>query len=203
MLDARIRPLMDPTLTRIGAFLVKCHISANLMTVIGFAFGLLAIWHITQGDTILGGIFFLINRLCDGLDGGIARSSKMTDFGGYLDIMSDFIIYPAIPLAFCFMTHDLSPYAALLIFAMGGAMTSFLSFAILCAKNNIKTDKRGKKSFYYLGGICEGFETTLFLSILCFFSQYFIEISLTFTVLCFFTTLGRILQAKETFKIYS
>ncbi|MEL7274379.1 MAG: hypothetical protein AAGK33_13200, partial [Pseudomonadota bacterium] len=36
----------------------------------------------------------------DGLDGAVARATRKTDFGGYLDITCDFLFYGAIPLAF-------------------------------------------------------------------------------------------------------
>lgn len=200
MIDAYIRPLIDPTLTKIGTRVAKSKISANAITLIGFAFGLAAMAAIALGSPTLGGFFFILNRISDGLDGGVARATKMTDFGGYLDIMSDFIIYPGLPLAFCFYDPTAVLPAAFLIFAMAGAMTSFLAYAILCAKHNITSDTRGKKSFYYLGGICEGFETCLFLSLMCFFPHFFSVLALSFGCLCLCTTVGRILQTRATFK---
>ncbi|HBN22224.1 MAG TPA: CDP-alcohol phosphatidyltransferase [Holosporales bacterium] len=200
MIDAYIRPLIDPPLTRVGTLVAKTKISANAVTVIGFLFGLAAMVAIAFGSPTLGGFFFILNRVSDGLDGGVARATKMSDFGGYLDIMSDFIIYPGLPLAFCFYEPTFILPAAFLIFAMAGAMTSFLAYAILCAKNNITSDTRGKKSFYYLGGICEGFETCLFLGLMCFFPHFFPVLALTFGTLCLCTTAGRILQTWATFK---
>lgn len=200
MIDAYIRPLIDPPLTRAGILVAKTKISANTVTLIGFLFGLAAMISIALGAPALGGFFFILNRVSDGLDGGVARATKMSDFGGYLDIMSDFIIYPGIPLAFCFYDPTFVLPAAFLIFAMAGAMTSFLAYAILCAKNNITSEARGKKSFYYLGGICEGFETCTFLGLMCFFPNFFPMLALIFGGLCLCTTTGRILQTRATFK---
>ncbi len=200
MIDVYIRPLIDPPLTRIGILVAKTKISANTVTLIGFIFGLTAMFSIALGYPALGGLFFILNRISDGLDGGVARATKMSDFGGYLDIMSDFIIYPGLPLAFCFYDPTFILPAAFLIFAMAGAMTSFLAYAVLCAKNNITGDARGKKSFYYLGGVCEGFETFLFLGLMCFFPQSFPTLALIFGVLCLCTTVGRILQTQAAFK---
>jgi len=92
MIDAYIRPFIDPPLTRVGVLVAKTKISANTVTLIGFIFGLTAMLSIALGYPALGGFFFIINRISDGLDGGVARATKMSDFGGYLDIMSDFII---------------------------------------------------------------------------------------------------------------
>ncbi len=200
MIDAYIRPLIDPPLTKTGALLARFKVSANAVTLLGLAFGLAAMAAIALGNSYLGGILFILNRLSDGLDGGVARSTKMSDFGGYLDIVVDFVIYPGIPLAFCFYDPAYAISAAFVIFAMAGAMTSFLAYAILCAKHNIQSDKRGKKSYYYLGGICEGFETCFFLGAMCFLPQFFQELALIFGILCLLTTAGRVLQTKEAFK---
>lgn len=200
MIDAYIRPLIDPPLTQASKVIAKAKISANTMTLIGFAFGLAAMLSIALGQSTLGGFFFIMNRLCDGLDGGIARATKISDFGGYLDIMADFIIYPGIPLAFAFYDPTFTLPAVFLIFAMAGAMTSFLAYAIICAKQDITTHTRGKKSFYYLGGICEGFETCIFLGLMCFFPQFFPLLALVFGGLCLCTTLGRTLQTRLIFK---
>src|SRR5690606_34515966 len=44
-------------------------------------------------------LFWILNRLCDGLDGALAREQgKKTDLGGYLDILSDFFVYASLPL---------------------------------------------------------------------------------------------------------
>lgn len=199
MIDAYIRPLMDPPLTKLGKFFVRFQISANMVTGIGFLFGVAVVIAIMKASYTLAGIFFVLNRLCDGVDGGIARASHMSDLGGYLDIVSDFIIYPAIPLAFAFSNPQAAIYAAYVIFGMSGAMTSFLAYAIICEKRNMHTTKRGKKSFYFLGGICEGFETAVFLGSMCFFPGYFPELAMIFGTLCLLTTLGRVMQAKSSF----
>jgi len=199
MIDAYIRPLIDPPLTKVGQHLARLKISPNTVTVIGFLLGLSAVMALSFGYFWLGGGLFLLNRLSDGIDGGIARATHPSDYGGYLDIVLDFIIYAAIPLGFCIHNPENALVGAFLIFAMTGAMISFLAYAILCAKHSIESDTRGKKSFYYLGGICEGFETCLFLTAMCFFPQSFIPLALTFGVLCLLTTVGRILQARSVF----
>jgi len=201
MIDAYIRPLMDPPLTKVGQHLARHKISPNTVTLIGFLFGISAVTALCFGQFWLGGGLFLLNRLSDGIDGGVARATRLRDYGGYLDIVLDFIIYAGMPLGFCFYTPENALVGAFLIFAMTGAMTSFLAYAILCAKHSMETHTRGKKSFYYLGGICEGFETCLFLTAMCFFPQHFVPLALIFGSLCLLTTLGRILQTRTVFSL--
>ena len=118
----------------------------------------------------------------------------LTDFGGFLDIVCDFIIYAGIVFAFG-IAYDNPLYAAFLIFSFIGPMVSFLAYAIIAAKRQINTTRCGKKSFYYLGGLCEGTETALVLIIFCFFPQYFGPICIVYGILCWLTTIGRTYRA--------
>ena len=107
--------------------------------------------------------FILLNRVADGVDGAVARASMSTDFGGYLDIVCDFVFYSAVPFAFAVVQPENALASAFLIFSFIGTASSFLAFAILAEKHGISTEIRGKKTFYYLGGLTEGTETTLLL----------------------------------------
>lgn len=195
MLDPYIRPLIDPPLNAIGGRLAKAGITSNGVTILGFIFGLAAITLIVYQDYMLGLSCLIANRLCDGLDGAIARHQGLSDFGGFLDIVCDFIIYAGIVFAFGIAEPEHLMYASFLIFSFIGPITSFLAYAILAAKNQKHTSKRGKKSFYYLGGICEGTETTAVLFTMCIFPNLFNEIGIIYGILCWLTTFGRVYAA--------
>ena len=195
MLDPYIRPLIDPPLNAVGERLAKAGITSNAMTILGFAFGLAAITLIVYQDYMFGLSCLIANRLCDGLDGAIARHKGLSDFGGFLDIVCDFIIYAGVVFAFGIAESKHLMYATFLIFSFIGPITSFLAYAILAAKNQKHTSKRGKKSFYYLGGICEGTETTTALIHACVFPNMFKEICLIYGFLCWVTTFGRVYAA--------
>ena len=45
-------------------------------------------------------IFLCLNRLCDGLDGAMARLVGETDLGAFYDIVLDFLFYSLFPLSF-------------------------------------------------------------------------------------------------------
>jgi phosphatidylglycerophosphate synthase len=190
MLDQYIRPLIDPPLHVIGKFFVKFQISANIMTFIGFVIGLIACAMIIMHQFILAAMFICLNRIADGLDGAIARHYGASDFGGFLDIVCDFIIYAGIVFAFGIATENLF-YASFLIFSFIGPITSFLGYAIIATKRKINSTRSGKKSFYYLGGICEGTETAFVLILFCIIPEYFNAICLIYGILCWVTTLGR------------
>ena len=100
MLDARMRKLIDPPLTGAGLWLARLGVSANALTLAGLALGLLMAAMLAAGFASLALVPLAFSRLCDGLDGAVARARGATDFGGYLDIFCDFVFYGAVPLAF-------------------------------------------------------------------------------------------------------
>lgn len=195
MLDPYIRPIIDPPLNTLGRKLVKIGFTANVMTNIGFLFGVAAILSIIMHQYTLAASFIICNRLADGLDGAIARHSRLTDFGGFLDIVCDFIIYSGIVFAFGAINSENLLYASFLIFSFIGPITSFLAYAIIASKRQVSSQKRGKKSFYYLGGICEGTETAAVLILFCIIPQHFNMVCVVFGLLCWMTTIGRIYNA--------
>lgn len=200
MLDPYVRPLIDPPLDRISHSIAVRGISADSVTLTGFAFGICAMVAIGFEHYFLGLGFILLNRLFDGLDGGVARHNGITDFGGFLDILCDFIIYSGIVFAFTLANPEEAFWGAFLIFSFIGPITSFLAYAIIAAKKTKTSEKRGKKSFYYLGGICEGTETFMVLVLICIIPDDFPLIALGFGVLCWITTFGRGLAAWHDFK---
>ena len=150
MFDAKLRPLIDFGLDPVGRWLAGFGVSANHVTVAGAVFGLMAFIFIAVDLTFVGLWMIILNRLADGVDGAVARALGQTDFGGYLDLVVDFIFYSAMPLAFAIANPDYALAACFLCVSFMGTASSFLGVAILAAKHNIKTDIYGKKAFYYL-----------------------------------------------------
>ena len=100
MFDAKIRPLIDLVLNAQGARLAALGVTANQITLLGLALGLLSAALIACGAVGWALLPLLASRLADGLDGAVARAGTPSDFGGYLDIVCDFVFYGAVPLAF-------------------------------------------------------------------------------------------------------
>jgi phosphatidylglycerophosphate synthase len=201
MLDARLRRLIDPPLDRLCGPLARYGLSANLATLVGFAVGLAAMAAIAREAYGLGLSLLLLNRLLDGLDGALARRHGITDLGGFLDIVGDFIVYAGVPLAFALADPGANALAAaFLIFSFIGTGTSFLAFAIMAAKRGITTELRGRKSLYYLGGLTEGTETILAFVLACLWPAWFPLIAWVFGGLCWLTTATRVAVAWQTLR---
>ncbi|MDA7561515.1 CDP-alcohol phosphatidyltransferase family protein [Alphaproteobacteria bacterium] len=199
MFDAQLRPLIDRLLNPIGRGLVALGMTANQVTMIGAAFGLIAAGCVAAGLFYPALWFVIANRVIDGLDGAVARASRSSDFGGYLDIVSDFIFYSAIPMAFAVARPETALAAAFLIFSFIGTATSFLGFAILAEKHQVTTQIRGKKAFYYLGGLTEGTETILLFLAMLVWPDYFSLMAIVFGILCWVTTGTSIYAAYRQF----
>lgn len=200
MLDAVIRPHIDKSLAGIASRLVALDISANHVTVMGFILGIGAAGLVASQQLWLGLGLFLVSRLFDGLDGAVARQTRLTDLGGYLDITLDFIVYASMVLGFAIAdpVRNALPAAFLTASFMAPAST-FLAYAIFAAKRGITTEIRGRKSLYYLGGLTEGFETILTICLMCIFPDWFPIFAVVYAMMCWVTGGTRIAAAVQAF----
>ena len=199
MLDAKIRRLIDPPLNRVGARLAGRGVTADAVTVAGFGFGLAA-WAALAAQAYGMALAFVLNRLCDGLDGAVARHADVTDRGGYLDIVLDFIFYAGVPFFFAVGRPEAALPAAFLVFSFMGTASSFLAFAIFAAKRGIETSARGRKSLYYLGGLTEGAETIALFVLICLTPSWFGPAAWVFGGLCWLTAASRIASGVTAFR---
>ena len=201
MLDAAARRLIDPSLNRMGRILARRGVSANVVTCVGLVTGLLAALLIALGQPLVALIPLAASRLADGLDGAIARASRPTDFGGYLDIAADFLFYGAIPMAFVWADPAGNGAAgAFLLTSFYVNGTSFLGYAVLAEKYRMQTRAQGIKSLYYSNGLLEGTETIGFFVALCLWPSHFAMMAWIFGALTFATAGLRIWGAAKVFK---
>lgn len=193
MLDRFAMRLIQPAVMRLASTLARRSISANQISFTGFALGLVAAVLIAQQAYLAGLVGILLSRLCDGLDGAVARVTQPTDRGGFLDITLDFIFYAAIPLAFALANPAANALpAAVLLCAFMGTGSSFLAFAVIAAKRSMASTAYPNKSFYFLGGLTEATETLGVFVAMCLWPQHFAALAWVFAGLCALTTLTRL-----------
>lgn len=200
MFDSKIRPLIDPPLNAVGRALARVGLTANAITLLGLGFGLGAAYAITVQYYGWALALVVISRILDGLDGAVARATQKTAFGGFLDIVCDFIFYVSMPLAFGIADPvNLLPALALVAaFTITGV--SFLAFAVTAAEQGAETSAHGEKSFFYSTGVAEGGETIAFFLIMCLFPVHFATLAYIFSALCVVTVLQRTVLAWLSFK---
>jgi len=160
MLDGFARKQIDPLLMAIAGRLTGTGITPNQITVAGFVIGVAAAGAIAAGWFLTGLVLLLVSRLADGLDGSLAKLTKTSDFGGFLDIVLDFGFYGIIPLGFIFADPGHNALAgATLIFSFYVNGASFLAFATLAEKHKLEGNARGTKSIFFTTGLAEATET--------------------------------------------
>jgi phosphatidylglycerophosphate synthase len=197
MFDRHLQKLTQKPLSFFAKIILK-YISANQITIIGFVFGLMMCLFIYLELFFLAIFFLILNRICDGLDGVMARLTVPTYLGAYLDIVLDFIFYSAFILIFGLLDTSNIIITCLLLFSYICTGTTFLAQAIIQPKLDlVQKDERLDidipKSFYYSAGLIEGTETILFMIMCLLFPNLYFFFGLIFVILCLLTALSRIL----------
>jgi phosphatidylglycerophosphate synthase len=200
MLDAKLRPLIDPPLNAVGRRLARIGVTANGLTFAGLALGLGGAAAIALGHVGWGLALILANRLCDGLDGAVARVRGPTDLGGYFDIVADFAFYVSVPLGFGILSAANTLPALVLVASFVLTGVSFLAFAVIAAKRGEATEAHGKKSFFYSTGLAEGTETIAVFIAMCLFPAWFGVLAYGYAALCTLTVVQRSAVAVSAFR---
>lgn len=139
----------------------------NLISIVALIPGLLSAAAIVQGELGWGIGFWLLNRVLDGLDGIVARiHGKQSDFGGYLDLLLDYVVYLAIPIAFVIAQPTVS-HSWTLIALLAAYQINSLSWTLLSSlleKRQAATKDRDT-SIEMPTGLIEGAETVVFYTL--------------------------------------
>lgn len=199
MLDAKLRPLIDPPLNAAGRVLAGLGVTANALTFTGLAFGLGGAAAIAFGEIGWGLALIIANRLLDGLDGAVARVRGPSDLGGYFDIVADFAFYVSVPLAFGILSPANTLPALVLVASFVLTGVSFLAFAVIAGKRGATTEAHGQKSFFYSTGLAEGTETIAVFIAMCLVPAWFAPLAYGYAALCVLTVFQRSALAVATF----
>ena len=193
MLDRIALKLVKPALESAAARLSARGITADLVTLAGFALGMLAAVLVASGHSLIAILPLLANRALDGVDGALARLSPSSERGAFLDISLDFVFYAAVPLAFGIAAPEQNALAAaVLLAAFVVTGTSFLAFAVLAEKRGLKSTSYPSKAFYSLGGLTEGTETIACFLAMCLWPQHFAGLAYVYAALCALTSAMRL-----------
>ena len=201
MLDRPMRRLLDPALDRAGRALAARGVGADALTFAGLGAGLAAALCIAARLDATALALFALNRLLDGLDGAVARATARTDRGGFLDIVLDFAVYGAVPLAFALRDPAANAVAAAtLLFAFYVNGASFLAFAAVAAKRGLESRVRGVKSIYFTAGLAESTETILVFAAMVLVPRWFPVLALGFAGLTLMSAVARVTLAWSAFR---
>jgi phosphatidylglycerophosphate synthase len=197
MIDNKLNNYLRPYLSYLAKKTIKLSISANTVTIIGFVLGLFCFYSIINFYLFTAFFFLVLNRFCDGLDGAISRVVGPTDIGALYDITSDFIFYSLFPIAFIFLDIKNAYAISFLLLSFVSTQTIFLASAWMIEKNKILVSVKQKKSFFYIGGITEGFETIICFILMLIFYKSVELIAYIFGSLCWITSIMRLIEIRK------
>ncbi|MCK7458031.1 CDP-alcohol phosphatidyltransferase family protein [Idiomarina aminovorans] len=201
MFDPKILPVTRKVLNTPARMLVRLGVNADQVTIAGFLIGLLTVPLLAFEYYQLALVAILLNRLFDGLDGAVARRTQLTDAGGFLDIVLDFIFYSAVVFGFMLAAPEQNAIAAgVLLVTFMGTGSTFLAFASVAGKRGIENPAYPSKSLHYMSGLTEGFETILAFVVFCLWPQHFAVLAYVFAVGCWVTAITRIVAGYRTLK---
>lgn len=166
MQDAFLRRQKDRLMTPMaGQTFAAIH--PNAISIVAMLIGLCSVIAILAQLYWVGLGLWVLNRIMDGLDGVVARvHQKQSDFGGYLDLFLDFIIYLAVPLAFLAATPTTVNLWAGLFLLTSYVLNSisWTTLAALLEKRQRHTVNR-LTSMEMPTGLIEGAETIVFYTL--------------------------------------
>lgn len=205
MFDRSIQRLIQKPLSFLGKFLLKI-LQPNQITFIGFFFGIVMCFLIFIHSYFLAILFLFLNRLCDGLDGVMARQTSPSPLGAYLDIILDFIIYAAFVLVFSLENEINLLTGVFLLFTYICTGTTFLTQAIIqpqldYSQQQDNVEGEIPKSFIYASGLIEGTETIFFMFLCLIMPKAFPILGFLFSILCLITAIARVIIFYKKYKI--
>lgn len=201
MRDAVLRAKKDKLLVLlVERYLGSIH--PNAISVAALGVGLLAAAAVVGNFLWLGLLLWLLNRVLDGLDGLVARvHHKQSDFGGYLDLLLDYVIYLAIPLAFVAVAPSpLTLWAGLAL--LSSYILNVMSWTVLSAllEKRQLADRRRLTGIEMPAGLIEGAETILFYVALFLLPEQTAAIMLVLAALVLVTVVQRVFWAYRQFE---
>jgi phosphatidylglycerophosphate synthase len=196
--DVYLRRQKDRLLTPLaGPLFASIH--PNVISVLAMFIGLGSVAAIAGQFYGIGLLLWVINRVLDGLDGVIARvHGKQSDFGGFLDLFLDFVIYLTVPIAFIWAapaTTNLWAGIALLGSYVMNSI-SWTTLAALLEKRHRQTANR-LTSMEMPTGLMEGAETIVFYTLFYFFPGQLALLFGVMAVLVYYTAAQRVWWAYQ------
>ena len=199
MFDILLRPLKDKLLEPFARALGRVF-SPSAVTLISLLIGIASVAAVIYGSLVIGLILWLLNRVTDGLDGAVARvTGKSNDLGGYIDIMADFIIYAALPIAFALQSPAEGALiaAAVLLAAFYINAGAWMYLSALLEKRG-RAASREVTSVTMPEGLIGGTETVIFFTLFFLLPQYLVFLFFLMAALTLVAAAQRLIWALRT-----
>ncbi len=186
---------------RVGTPLAKRlqHVSPLTISALALLVGLIASYAAYQQEYLWAFGLWYVNRALDGLDGLIARlSDSQSDLGGYVDIVTDYVIYAALPIGLVAGSPSNEHYLAL-AFMLASFYVNSASWMYLAAilEKRAARDPDTQTTIVMPAGLIGGFETIIVYGVFLLFPSHIVWLFSIFGMLVFFTAFQRVVWAKR------
>ncbi len=175
MFDMWLRALKDRLLGPIVAR-VNPSVHPNVIPIVALFVGAAVAWLAYSHHYGAALVAWLLNRALDASDGTIARvQGKQTDFGGYLDILLDFIVYAVIPIGLIAgrPTPSVALAGALLEASFFVNAASWMYLAAILERRSLGAVATGERTTVTMPpGLIAGAETAVFYALFLIFPSH-------------------------------
>ena len=200
MFDNRMRQVKEAAFRPFAVWFRKA--PPAVLTLVSLLFGLLAVGALGYQLYWLAFAAWFFNRAFDALDGVVARmQDSQSDFGGYLDILVDFVVYAIVPIGLVLGRPSTVGYVALAlmlaVFYVNAASWMYLS-AILEKRAAGALAQGEQTSVTMPAGLIGGVETIIFYSAFIIFHNWYIWLFGLMTILVAITILQRLVWAARS-----
>jgi phosphatidylglycerophosphate synthase len=199
MFDSQLQRAFSPLIDGLAAPLARRGASAMTVTVAGFVCGIAAIVFIISGFYGIGFLLLLLNRICDGVDGAVARRTEPTALGEFLDVLLDYVVIAAVPFAFAASQQTNALAAAFLLLGLMAWATSELGFKLMQAHYERDYPLEGRR---FPTSLCGFTETFVVFALMCFAPWLFSVLCYLYGILLFVSVgvrvAGAIMSADNT-----
>ena len=192
MFDAPFRHWIAPVLVAPAGALRRWGITANQVTVAGFVGGLAAAAAITTGGPLIGITLWLLSRLCDAIDGALARQSGGGgDFGGFLDLTLDMLAYSMMVVAFASLDPVHGTVWLLVLVGYVGCITTTAVLSSILERRGVAVPENDR-SLQFTAGFAEAGEATIVYLLVAILPTWTGWVATGWVVLLFATVIQRI-----------
>jgi phosphatidylglycerophosphate synthase len=197
MFDTPLRQFKD----RVGAPLARrlSRVHPITISLIGLIVALLAAWSAYRQIYPAAFALWIFNRVLDGLDGLIARlHNKQSDFGGYVDILTDYIAYAALPIGLVAGSPSSERFLAL-AFMLASFYVNTASWMYLAAilEKRAAHSPETQTTIVMPAGLIGGFETIIAYFVFLLFPAHITILFSIFSALVFVTIFQRFIWAQK------
>jgi phosphatidylglycerophosphate synthase len=196
MVDEELRRAAKPLYRPLARALADRGVTADALTLAGLGIGLLCLGAIAAGHNLPALVLWLLNRLLDGLDGEVARLRKESrEFGTFMDIVADFLIYGGFLVALAIQHPDAR--LALIVLFLAYYLNGCVFLALSSILERLRAERRTERGLHFRRSLTEGFETIVAGSLFLIFPAHVSLIAWVFATMVFVSAAQRVLDGRR------